>query len=134
MVEGKKTPGPGFFVNFLRRPEDYRQKHADASTGTTVGVQSTNLPQRSLTAVDPDEEERRRFAQLSPVQQAQETVRSLRMVYRSQLSPEEYAKLLEVLEIQALDGAVLRAEAAGALAAGRSAEVAADLRTRLAEF
>ena len=59
---------------------------------------------------------------------------SLRVVYRSQLSPEEYAKLLEVLEIQALDGAVLRAEAAGALAAGRSAEVAADLRTRLAEF
>lgn len=134
MVKGKKTPGPGFFVNFLRRPEDYRQKHADTSTGTTLAAQPTNLPQRSLMAVDPDEEERRRFVQLSPVQQAQETVRSLRVVYRSQLSPEEYAKLLEVLEIQALDGAVLRAEAAGALAAGRSAEVAADLRARLAEF
>ena len=74
------------------------------------------------------------FEQLSSTERAQETVRSLKVVYGSRLESAEYQKLGEVLEVEALDAAVLRAEAARALATGTCDAQAALLQMRLGTF
>ncbi len=84
--------------------------------------------------LDPDQVARERYAALSPTKRAQETVRSLKVVYGSRLDAEEYRKLGEVLEVGALDGAELRAEAARALTTGTCDNQAARLQVQLVSF
>ncbi|MFC6593019.1 replication initiator protein A [Deinococcus lacus] len=128
LIEGKKTPGPGFFVSFIRSPEDYRPKSAPKPRA------AAQPPLLTLEPVDPDREARERFEQLTPTQRAQETVRSLKVVYGARLTAEEYQVLGEVLEVQGLDASALRSQAARALAGGQCDQEATELRRRLSEF
>lgn len=73
-------------------------------------------PLRLLDAeTDPDQAACECFASLSAIERAQETVRSLRVVYGNRLNAGEYRKLGDVLEVEALDATLLRTEAARAL-------------------
>ena len=118
MIAGKKTPGPGFFVNFMRSPDDYRPRQTHGQLKTPISGKAPAQPRLLESEPDPDQVARQRFEQLSPTERAQETVRSLKVVYGSRLESAEYKKLGEVLEVEALDAAALRAEAARALATG----------------
>lgn len=83
---------------------------------------------------NPDQAARERFARLSAIERAQETVRSLRVVYGNRLDAGEYRKLGDILEVEALDATLLRAEAARALTMGTCANQVALLRVQLATF
>ena len=132
LIAGKKVPGPGFFVSFIRSPDDYRPRPAQSQT--TARTKAAVQPRLLDVEPDPDQLARERFAALSPTERAQETVRSLKVVYGSRLDAEEYRKLGEVLEVGALDAAALRAEAARALTTGTCDNQAALLQVQLANF
>ena len=134
LIAGKKTPGPGFFVNFLRSPDDYRPRQAPEYGRVPVGTHSAVQPRLLGVEPDPDQAARERFALLSPTERAQETVRSLKVIYGSRLGADEYKKLGEVLEVEALDPAELRAEAARALTGGTCDLQASVLQERLGDF
>ncbi|WP_344982702.1 replication initiator protein A [Deinococcus rubellus] len=134
LIAGKKTPGPGFFVNFMRSPDDYRPRQTHGQLKAPVSGKAPLQPRLLGSEPDPDQVARQRFEQLSPMERAQETVRSLKVVYGSRLGNAEYKKLGEVLEVEAMDAAALRAEAARALATGTCDAQAALLQTRLGTF
>lgn len=131
MIHGKKTPGPGFFVSFIRSPEDYRQQKV-----TTVGSPPEDSQPRLLQVEpsDPNEDAQRRFQALSPTERARETLTALRMLYGARLNASEYRLLGEVLEVEALDASEVRAEAARARADGRCDEQAELLKQQLQQF
>ncbi|GAA5441305.1 hypothetical protein ACFQDE_18730 [Deinococcus caeni] len=132
LIAGKKVPGPGFFVSFIRSPDDYRLPPARQQVAVRTQVAA---PPRLLEAEsDPDQAARERFASLSAIERAQETVRSLRVVYGNRLDAGEYRKLGDVLEVEALDASLLRAEAARALTMGTCDNQVALLRVQLATF
>lgn len=132
LIAGKKVPGPGFFVSFIRSPDDYRPPPARQQVAVRTQVAA---PPRLLQAeADPDQAARERFASLSAIERAQETVRSLRVVYGNRLDAGEYRKLGDVLEVEALDATLLRAEAARALTMGTCDNQVALLRVQLATF
>lgn len=130
MIKGKKTPGPGFFVNFLRSPEEYRQRPPAAHGVKVTQPRLLDSPGES----DPDQVARERFEKLSPLERAQETLRALRVIYGQRLSAEEYRTLGEILEVGSLNGLELRAQAARALAGGQSDQQASTLRQQLQDF
>lgn len=130
LIAGKKTPGPGFFVNFIRSPEDYRPP----DRGETLKKAERASIQPRLLEIDPDEAARKRFESLTPAERSQETLRSLKVVYGSRLSSDEYRILGEVLEVEGLDGAQLRASAARALSEAKLELQAELLRQQLQEF
>ena len=123
LIAGRKVPGPGFFVNFIRSPDDYRPRPALAQ-GQAPAKTRVVQPRLLDMEPDPDQVARERFATLPSTERSQETVRFLKVIYGGRLNVEEYRKL----------GEALRAEAARALATGTCDHQAALLQVHLENF
>lgn len=132
MTAGKKTPGPGFFVNFIRRPEDYRTPE---KVKAAPGPRKPSVQPRLLEMeMDPDEAFQQRLGTLSAPERAAEVVRSLKVLYGSRLKSEEYQKLKEILEVDGLDGAALKAAAAQAAASQTVDQQVEQLQRQIQSF
>ncbi|WP_019012305.1 replication initiator protein A [Deinococcus aquatilis] len=128
LVAGKKIPGAGFFVSFIRAPEDYRHRFTPA---IQARVQQPRLLERPVEE-DPNQVIQRRLEGMTVVERAQDTVRALKVAYGSRLSGAQYEALRENLEVEALDAGSLRAAAAQALAGGHRDTTARELSVLLA--
>lgn len=112
LVAGKKSPGPGFFVNFIRKPEDYRNRAQSTSPKMSAGSTQPLLltvPSRPVEE-DPDVRQRRLWDSMTPQERAKDILRIVKFAYGQRLTPGQYEALREALEVEAVDGWELRAE------------------------
>ena len=158
LSQGKRRPGPGFFVAFIRAPEDYRARFPALSAGQAGGeqpgepeapkvsaaarragtAQAINQPLLlslpRVTEPDPEELARERWEGLTPAERIKDTLRMLKVTYGARLTGGQYEMVREALEVGALPLELVRSAAARALAESTRDESVAQLRQQLYEL
>ncbi|MFC4454062.1 replication initiator protein A [Deinococcus sonorensis] len=133
LSKGKRQPGAGFFVAFIRSPEEYRPRAvvAPGSSSPRQAAQPVLLALPKVEEPDPDARAREQWETMSHSERVRETMRVLRITYGSRFSGGQYEAIRDALEVGAFRPEVLKNNAARALNEGRRDELAAELRMQV---